>query len=587
MALIGLNTNVTVKLGGVEIALPSELLDSFVDASFENGNLQGSIAIEELTFKGLPYSIIKEHIANGLINGVGIYEGISFTIEAYNKNEGRAVFDGFVDLSDGIEIDDIRGEIRATIKERDGLNVLSDRLASINYQSLYNEGIITDSDFVSLEYTVITPTNFVESVLMKITFFIMVRETIVAIRETSKQIAIVAGISGSSPSGTIGAAILAGLYAALLAAYAFALIVQVVSLGRNIFEAYAPSTRSHKLSSLRKLLEKAAEKLGYGFESNISFLDNVHYLASNQNVDTSLASAFLATPQTVTKGIPNVNDYGYSCEEIYALCFSGFNARFILENDIIKMYTELSPFWDRQAAYTMPDVLEPSYSYNTNELKSRIAISFQTDLADVYTIQDKTGRAYEVVTEPKTVQQDDFVGVKGVEQIQIPLALGSRKNELTPFERLITDIANIIDDVTGILGGGTNFRGQLNFKTGQLKVSDNNHSIPKLIWLEGGRIPSDHRSKFSAKTLWENYLFEKSFVLNAGRRQRKLFTNNKVPFGFVSFLRVAKNAYIYDIQGNRFKVDSLQWEFLKDYALISGYIEERYTDNLKETYIEL
>lgn len=587
MALIGKNTNLNVKVAGNEVVNPRNLLDIEVLASFEDGNPSANITFEELTFELEAYTAIKEHIANGLISGVGITEGIPIIIEASNIDQGFSIFDGYIDLLENAVIDDITGKVFAKIKKKEGLNNLSDRLNSISYRQLFDEGIIKESDFQNVNYVVESNTSFAESILLRVTLLLLAKATFEATKDAANAIATVTGITASGVTGAVGGGVFAAANAIVLTAYALALLRELIGTGRDVFRALLPPLRTHKCTSFKKLLEKACEKLGYGFNTSISYLDEIYYLPSNPNVDTSFVSAFVGQLKSITIGLPNPEDFGNICGELFDLCRDMFNARYSLVNGVVQMHTEFNQFWKNQSSYILPDVLQPEFSYNADEIKSRFVVGFSIDQSDVWTIQDKTDRVYEVITSQKQTTNADFVGIKGFEQIQLPLALGSRKTTLSGFEQLVRDFARFFDTVTGIFGGGTNFASQITNKLGSLKVSDNNHRLPKVLYLNGKKLPSNHRELLSAKYLYNTFLNEKSFVSFPDRRQRKRFESYEVPFGFEAFLKTIENSYIYDKDNKPFKVEKITWFAAQDRAVLSGFFEERFTNNLKETFIEI
>ena len=147
-------------------------------------------------------------------------------------------------------------------------------------------------------------------------------------------------------------------------------------------------------------------------------------------------------------------------------------------------------------------------------------------------------------------------------------------------------MAGVFDKISKVFGGNSNLKNRITEKIGVLKVSFNNHAVPKLLWIEGNRIPSNHRELFSAKTLWNKFHVEKSFVQNNFQRQRIMFENERIPFGFDDFTQVVNNSFFQDQQGKLGKLITLEWTMNKDFAIISYWQSQVYTKNLKETFIE-
>lgn len=164
--------------------------------------------------------------------------------------------------------------------------------------------------------------------------------------------------------------------------------------------------------------------------------------------------------------------------------------------------------------------------------------------------------------------------------------MGNRKDSLTGFEQGLASVAGLFDQIAGIFGGRPNLARRIRNKVGVLQVSNNNHVVPKLLWLQGGRIPVNQRDIFSARTLWEKYHSEKSFVQNNYNRQRRIIENEVIPFGLSDFVTLSNNSYFRDENGRVGKITDIEWNMSRDHATISYWIEEVYTRNLKETFIE-
>ena len=556
--------------------------------------MQANISSEDaLTFIFEGYKTLLQHITSGNALGVGIFEGVPIDIEAVNKDGQRSVFEGFVDLASGAEIDTEIAKITAPLKRKNGLNTLSDRLDALDFEQLYSEGIIKDSDFVPVEYVVNPPNAVQEGFILSIMLFSLVNQLLNLVEKQTDTAATTSGIAASGVTGPAGAGIYGVIKIAGLVAQAVALAASIVKLSRDFVRIFAPPVRTHKGILLKTLIQKACTKLGYGFETSATLLNKVVYLPSNLNVDRSVASTVIDRPGVIEKGIPNITDYGFSCQQAFELAALLVNGRYALVNGTVQLHSELATYWQKQSTYTMPDIAPVPFMYNTNELNGRFVVSFLTDISDSYTIDNFTGTAYEVVTQAANISNAEAVNIKGVEEITIPVALGNRKDKASAIELAAKALASVIDDVTGALAtitfgavGRANLADQIRTRVGVLQVSDNNHAVPKLLYLEGGRLPENHRDLLSAKALYNSYYFERSFVSNNRRRQRKLYKGVRVPFGFVDFIKTTDNNYFTTAAGESGRIERIEWLLSEDYAIFDYYIEEPYTNNLNESFIE-
>ena len=573
-------------LAGQDINAYIEWESTEILATFENDNVQANIDfLDSVTFTGNAIKIITDHINAGLSGGVGIMEGIDFQMIGESKDRQRVIFDGYVDLSDGLIIDEENSRVIAKIIKKEGLNNFAREIEGITYGGLVQEGLITSRDYVNLDYTVEPPTDAFRIFVQSIIIYLMVKEALEATKDLSEQVATALGIGSSSPTGSIGATAYQIAVAIVQAAYVAAILIAIVQLGKDLIEALNPPKRTHKCIKFETLITKVCEKLGLGFETDIDELDNLHYLASNPNVDTATNGGLLIEPKSITEGIPNVQDYGYSASEAFELAIALFNVRYAIIDGKLQFRSANSNFWIKQSSYVKPNTLQQPRSYNTDEVVANRFVAFQTDTSDLYTVQNFGGTNYQVVTVPKSTQKPSNVSITGLDNIQINAALGNRKDRLTDFESALSTVASVIDGITGVFGGGTNYASQINNKVGTLKVSTNNHSLPKLIWLEGGQIPLNHRDKLNAKVLYDKYHSYKSFVSDNFVNQKIVTVNETVPFGFDDFLALIENSYFVNVNSVDSKATEFRWVLSADKANLSYWSRQVYTTNLEEQFI--
>ena len=166
------------------------------------------------------------------------------------------------------------------------------------------------------------------------------------------------------------------------------------------------------------------------------------------------------------------------------------------------------------------------------------------------------------------------------------MCLGSRKNKIKPLQSTLKFLAGLFDSVINLVGGNSNLSATIDDNNGVLQVSSNNHSKPKVLYIEGGEIPSNHRQLLSAKHLYNQYHNYKSFVSANFIGQKVYYEGVRVPFGLEDFVKLIENAYFYTQSGEVAKAVSIKWRIGGDFATIDYYIREPYTKNLVETFIE-
>ena len=361
----------------------------------------------------------------------------------------------------------------------------------------------------------------------------------------------------------------------------------VINLGLALIETLVPKKRTHKGLLLRTALEKVANHLGYGFISpNIEF-DKVHYLPSNPEFDEEdETTGFIRKINSIKKGIPKVTDFGYRCSEMFELAKNLIDGKFAIIDGDLHLRSRNDPFWVRTSTYTLPDVLIDVKRYNTQDLKANKFIAFETDITDDWTLDNFKGTNLERITDAINVSNSRAKLIKGLDELTFPVALGSRKDKLSAIEKILKELAKVIDGVANTFGGNSNLASRVSSKLGVLKVSTNNHVIPKLLWLEGGRIPANNRELFSAKSLYDSYHNYDSFVTTDFGFQRELYRNISIPFGLDDFVKLIDNSYFVTDDGVIGKIEKITWNIANDRAVIDYWKQIPYTSNLKETFIE-
>lgn len=588
MASTGKSANITFRLAGVEVLPPEEFFDIGFIAEFGQDGVQPSLSLEELTFANEAVTVFEQAIESGLNGGSGIFEALPFDIVATSENESIELNYAVV-LSKIVRIPSAN-RVTVPIRLVDGLDSLQERLDSITFGTLEDEGFITSSDYDDIDYVVEKPFNILENLVTSIILYQLLKEAASLIQRQGDTTATSAGITSGSPSGGIGATVFSIIKTAIDIAYALTLAALLIRLSQQLGRAFLPPRRTSKMLNMRVAMEKIAEKLEYEFESDLTDLEKVYYLPSNQNYDTKGLDGFIDRVRGTDKGIPNPKDYGYGLGEFVQLVKSLFLANVTILDGKLYLNWKGSDFFESQADVILFDSLDKNQRYNDEDAVRSRLIAFSTDQLDEHTIDNFKGTNYEVLTSPIKVTDEKLVTLEGAERIDIPVALGTRKNSLNPFEEALESLFNVVDGVVNVLGSAfglsSNFSSIIGSRVGLLKVSNNNYSIPKVLWVENGRLPSNHRDELSAKALYDKYYFWKSFVANADKAQKKVYDNVEVPFGIIEFAKVLRNAYFYDSEGARGKITALEWRVLRDRATVSYFIRDRYTDNIQERFIE-
>jgi len=597
MTMLSKNTRLRFTLNNQPVDAPIEWEDISIEADFESSGVQPTIDIEAFTFVNKEAQSIRDWI-----NAGRIFEGIPFKIDAYNINTAKNSFDGYINCADGVELFEDK-TVKAKLAQARGLTNLREKMQGTTMSYLEAIGVFTQSDYTKVKYVVEKSDNKLEVLINTVVGYLL----IVQLQQQIKDLADDAGklidattpIPGVGPTGPVlsvnaGGIIYAGIAVLLQLAYTIFVLAAIINLGQQMFETFLPIPRTHRTLKLRTALENISRHFGYSFSSPIELLDKLVYLPSNLETDeVNLLTGLIRIPKGTRSGVPNERDFGFTALEMFQLCEKMFNADIKLDGNILELRSRNDPYWEQASTYQMPNFLRQSKRYNTDELIFSRLLRFQTDeIADEWTVKDEwtvnnfKGTNYEIITNDRTIANQEAKFIERHETIDFPVCLGNRKNELNPLENALATFGGIIDKVINFFGGNSNLAGKIKSRIGVLKVGTNNTTKPKLLYVNGTKLPFNHRQLFSAKVLYNLYINEKSFVLNNYGGQKALYSLEGLPFGFEDFLNTIENSNFVDSDNNRAKFRTLNWLLAGDTA--SGEIEQKeiYTTSLTETYIE-
>jgi hypothetical protein len=570
-------------------------------ATFDNDNNQANITTTNLEFVNEAAKYISERFKSGLTNNLGAFEGPDFDIFASDDEGFFQAFEGFIDYTkDYTESNFIKQDVTnplktsVGIKKLSGLNTLDELINGATYGLFKEKGIFTNSDYKDLPWVVQKKFDALEFAILNITIFITVKEAVEQIQRLADDIKMFASllISATPPStGAPGAILNAVLTIIVRAAYLAVMIIQLVEMSGQVFNILIPRVRKLKVASFRTLIQKPLEFYGYNLECPIEEIDNLYFLPTLARKESNFQDEFLKKVKVNEEGIPSVEDYGFLFSELLQTFLQMTNSRIAITDErgakTVHIRTDSDEWWIKNSNLElMKDVLIDERKYNTDELLGRTLIKFETDLIDDWTVDNYTGTSYEVITEPITVDNPQKVSIKGIDEINIPWTLPNPKGTLTPLEKLLLKFATIAEDAVNTVGGNLNLSGKIKDKVNAFKTSGETWNNPRVIWLGSNGIPLNNRDLFSARTLYEKYLIEKSFVENNFRGQKYRFENITIPFGLREFKELIDNAYFTLPNGDLGKVERCEWEVADDKALLSGWVRRPYTFNLKVTKYE-
>lgn len=597
------NLQVIASLNGDDSSSIVELSELTIQATFDQGNPQAEIETDQLTFVNNYATIIKNWLDGGL-NGTapGYSEGIPFEFNVVQQGlPSTNAFKGCLDMRDGFRRVDPT-TYKAKMIRQDGLENLQGNSEGLTWELLYQQGVINDQDFGSMPYVIEKEFNFVEFATVAIATYMTARETHAAIQRVGRDaVAFVETATGSAIG--IGAALIgAGIRLLIEIVFTTILLVRLIRLVQQLIAYLISPVKFHKFILVNTLMNRGSNYLGLTYNTSIAPITadtsqlRLAILPSKTNIDIDDQAAKIDLGLTVNQpgvGYPSSADFGYTFAEMLKLNNDVFNAKVAIKNDVIEQHSLNSSYWLDQSTYTLPPVLDETIQVNMNETVKNYLIEFARDKKDVNTVINFTGTTYEVLTEQINGNVRVNEQIRGLNRVQIPYALGNRKEGLNAFERFVKALAEVIDDVIDFFGGNGNNASSITARVGMLKLETDFLDVPKLMLIDSAnKLPANNRAVWSAKTLWDQYHVYNSFVGTSGSNyadsnQWRMFENLTIPMGYADFLQVVDNSYLYDCEGNEAQITKLDWSVMMDSAVASGKVRQVWSRNFKETKIEV
>jgi len=192
------------------------------------------------------------------------------------------------------------------------------------------------------------------------------------------------------------------------------------------------------------------------------------------------------------------------------------------------------------------------------------------------------GRVFQAITSPIIKTNPEFVVIKDLVQIALPFSIGREKTNLTNIETVLKALGQLVDNITGIFGGGTNFASQIQNRIGSLLLSSHFLTSGKVVKMSGSKLAPNQRQELDAKKLWDLYHFINSFAEYQGEHnQFWRYEGQPVPMTIQEFAILMQNNHAVDSQGQEYTIEKIVYSPFKTKAVIDYRIKKKYTNNLK------
>jgi len=611
-------------IDGQEIVEPNNYQELSLDLNFDKDNPKAQVTINqwELGVGSRTDALDGVKLATDHINGdFGVVEGQSFMI----KVGSDVVFNGYFDLWGSIVSCD---NITAEAFEQGGIDWLNEN-AEFTFEYL-GEGLnngdagkILHTDFIPIPYIISEIPDLKDLMLTTLT---ITSTVIILIDQIQTLIEHIAGLINVFQ-------ILDLVKAVLRAAFIVGLVIQLIKLSKQAFNLIIQPFKYHYGMNVLLMCQKAAEYLGKNFTCPILETDFKHLVI--------LPEKYQQIQNTTNDGVfgllnaNSVNEKGYykgTFGDLLRQLKIMFKAKiFVTDTDIHLVREDQLPseFTPAVSDYSIPDVEIDEYRFNRDDFYSNYLIDFAIDQNDKNTINEYEGTAIQIQTVPKT-QRTQKTLTKGIIQNNIQFALGKRKTELTRPEKLFKRFFKIFDALLGsvikivnrarkvmnsilktlnkiiktIRAVGINWRPKIQLlkpiklnqledlitdRINMLKMENDFITVPKMLLVEEKLSPSknhllpDNETKLSAEYLWNNYHNISSFdeVEYSETNQYLIYETPEIPFTCKDYLSVKNKNTITSPDGNKGRIDSLEWNPIKETAVIKYRINNIYLSNLK------
>ena len=548
-------------LNNIEVS-PRNVLEIGLNTDYSGNPEILSIDTDKIKLPREALDIIQSHIATQ-----GVFEGIPYNI----VTEGGVNLEYYVDLTDQAMFSTY--DIEVKIKKRKGKDLFFENADGLSFELMANKGV--SFDLVKIPYLIV-PDNIPEIGLnLSIALFVMTKEGIQAFKDLSTAISnLIKAVTpnvGIPPVPPLGEIISLALTVAAQLAYTIAIVIAIKKLAEQMFQLIFPKIRYYLGSTIRELIEKGCDYLGFTLESDLLFenrnltLMPVPLLKEKKSIFNFLQNEL---DFSFTKGYPTAQDSISTLGELIKAVELWFNAKTRVYQG--KVQIERRDYWQILTTNTLTPSLSDQdkrtneYYLNTDEAWKRTYIHYQVDYSDLHTLDffDPTDAEYS--TEPLNVINQDLVTIKGFNDINIPFALGVRKSELNWVENQALKFFQTMDNVINFLGGNGNYASIIEDRLRVIQVTSQFYSVTKVLWAINGRQPVDYVNYIKASAIYEKYHKINEIQING----YKVFNDIAIRLNSSDFVNLLDNNYAF-INGVLCEILSINYIDEESKAIIS------------------
>lgn len=520
-----------------------------------------SLALEDYN------NIIKPHIIN-----VGFFEGLPYDMV---MNSG-VTLNYYINFKETPIFRDYDVELK--LKKRGGSDQFWDNANSTSFELISSKGYGFST--FDVPYIIVKDNQAEMAISLAITLYLMVKEAIEATKQLISSISdLIGSITPNVGLGVtfdIGDIITTVIKVIFQIAYLALLLTAIVNLSKQLFELLFPKIRYFSACKAKELLTVGCAFLGYNFSSTL--LDSLSGLTVlpkplkkqskkwfdfNQN-DLNLA---------FNKGYPTASDTIPTVGRALEVFRNAVNGRVRIIGNTVHL--ERRDYWASVSqnqlvpSLVLQDTRQDEYTVNTDEAWKRYFIAYQSDISDLHTYDNFEGVDAEYSAEPVSVTNQDLVSITGLVEVNIPFALGARKNSLNWLEELAKALFKQIDSVINTFGGNSSLVSKIQNRIGVLMISQQYFNTTKLLYTVAGKQPADYLTKIRASALWDQFHSINRIEVN-GFKIREGVPISVTDEDFVSLI---DNNY-FDANGVMMEID--EFDYIEDDFKITAKYREPY-----------
>lgn len=519
----------------------------------------GDIQEAELNTDTIVLSNRARQIVLNRIEQQGVFQGIPILIQV-----GNTALEYYIDLQQTPRISGFGdSEIEVSIKRRRSINWFREQVNALSFEVINKTNKI---DTIQIPYLIV-PDNQAEMLIMLlISTFTLTKALIEGIKELVTAITDFLKIVSVGPVVNVGQIISAALLLIARIIYVAALLVALINLTKQIIELIFPPIRKMKGSTIRELVNKGCQKLGFTFSSTVlDELDKLTFMPvplqkKNKSIFKNLLSL---NTQSYTKGYPTARDTTPTLGSLFDFLEDLTQAELRIIGNTV--YLEEESYWIEQSGLQIQNTLnlqdsrENQWTYNTSEAWKRYYLHWQYDTSDIHSMDKMDSLDMEWSTEYVSINESekDLFVVKGLVDIGLPFALGNRKDSLTWVEKQAIPFAKLADEVVNFFGGNSNLVAKINGRIGVTQISQQYYSVSKMLWATNGKQPANYLETLGALPIANRYHSKNKVKENF----KKIFTA-RIPLSTDNFDMIMNNNYVTDDQGNSLKL--LTFEYVNE-----------------------